>query len=50
MNKMLKEKEAFHSLQIEGIYPKEWDFVDYINNKHKIKKKKNEHKTNIQNR
>lgn len=32
--KLLAEKEAFHSCQIEGIYPSSWTFTDYLKHKH----------------
>lgn len=34
---LFAKKEAFKSCQIEGIYPKDWTFIDFL--KHELKQR-----------
>lgn len=37
--KLLAKKDAFHSCQIEGLYPSSWTFTDYLKHEHDEKQR-----------
>lgn len=39
---LFAKKEAFKSCQIEGIYPKDWTFIDFL--KHELKQRQKKYR------
>lgn len=45
---LLSEKEAFDSCKIEGIYPKNMSFIDYLKEKSELERKEKLRKKRLQ--